>query len=409
MKRKEHQFPSLLQQTPPPASSIQDAFSVLINNTEQVYILVDTDCKIRLFNSIAYERAALSHLHLEVGRSVFELVPPGEVESLRQLYQKVFGGEKIAYEKRYDVVGKPRYFTISFMPARDERGRTVGVLITANDITEKKLKQQELELSEERWRFALEGSNQGMWDWNVLTGEVYFSASWKKLFGYTDDNDIRKIEEWRSIAYTRKTSRWWKKNLSNHFQSNNPHFESVYRFKSKNNGYRWLLARGMVLEKDGNNNPVRMIGTHTDITDMRLLEESYKTLFDANPLPSWTYCLDSGRFMDVNEAALKLYGYSRAEFLSMTISELGMQNELSLEKQEVTHLGGQHFRQHRKKDGDVIIVNITGDIIQKNNIARGPGDGRRCYRKSSRRKKITTIGKAVPYAFSQQSPASLDL
>lgn len=370
MDRKAHHFPELVQDTVPGSKSpyIPDILRVVLNNADPVYILVDTQLKIQYFNDAAARQAELYFdFFLNEGASVLDSIPPEKVDATKILFEKVFKGEKITAERKAEHKHKTVYYVIKYVPANDAWGNIVGALITAENITETKLKEQALQLNEERWSFASEGSNQGMWDWNIITGNIYFSASWKKLFGFTGKDEIHHITEWRKRIHPQDAS-MVRENLERHFKSENPFFESVYRFKAMDDSYRWLLARGMVIESNSNGEPLRMLGTHTDITDLRMLEENYKTIFDANPLPSWTYCLSTGTFIDVNEAALKLYGFSRDEFLSMTVSHLIVQEHHQKQNEEL-HLQGQYYQHHRKKNGEIIIVNITGDIIQKDKAA----------------------------------------
>jgi PAS domain-containing protein len=81
------------------------------------------------------------------------------------------------------------------------------------------------------------------------------------------------------------------------------------------------IGRGMLI-RDSQGLPFRMIGTHTDITKQITAEQTYKVLFYSNPLPMWTYNLETLRILTVNDAAINHYGYSKEEFLSMTLKDI---------------------------------------------------------------------------------------
>ncbi|MFL5789641.1 MAG: PAS domain-containing protein, partial [Flavisolibacter sp.] len=150
-----------------------------------------------------------------------------------------------------------------------------------------------------------------------------------------------------------------------------PLFESTYRIKDKSGNFKWVLARGMIISRDSSGKPLRMIGTHTDITNQVIAEDNYKLLFYNNPLPMWTYDAATLKFKDVNDAAIRNYGYSREEFLSMTIKDIrpleylpdlmdALQNRISYK----TYL---ETWSHQKKNGELIQCEISTYLLEKDN------------------------------------------
>ncbi len=117
------------------------------------------------------------------------------------------------------------------------------------------------------------------------------------------------------------------------------------------------------MERDGSGNPVRMIGTHVDVTEKRSAEEQYRRLFDINPLATWIYDFDTLKILAVNQAALETYGYTRDELLQLTIFDVQIaDNKELLPKvlwdRDVNDRGHYSHWKHKKKNGEVIIVNV---------------------------------------------------
>jgi PAS domain S-box-containing protein len=294
--------------------------------------------------------------------SILEIVPPERKAALTQLYQEVFKGNPKTSVVQIPNKGKLFYYKNEFNPAFDDEGNIIGALVTVKDITTETEAEKNLKEVEERWRFALEGAQQGVWDWNMLTGEVYYSDSYKKLYGY-DDTDLKgRIEEWASKIHP-DDKKVMNGAIEKHATSSNPYYESTYRIRAKNGEYRWILARGMITERNAAGKAIRMLGTHTDITDQVKKDERYKLLFYNNPLPMWIYDLNSFRFIAVNNAAISHYGYTQEEFLSMTIFDIRPESEIERLKIDVQLRNQQGARnniwKHRKKNGSLIDVEVS--------------------------------------------------
>jgi PAS domain S-box-containing protein len=127
----------------------------------------------------------------------------------------------------------------------------------------------------ERFELAVAGSNDGVWDWNIVTNQVYYSPRLKEMVGYTDDefgNDFAEFEEKLHPEDHDQVMQ----TVQDYLQGKIPAYEPVFRFRHKDGSYRWILARGSAV-RDEKGVPVRMAGSHTDITESRLqLERTTK-------------------------------------------------------------------------------------------------------------------------------------
>ncbi|MDZ4202230.1 MAG: diguanylate cyclase [Gallionella sp.] len=132
--------------------------------------------------------------------------------------------------------------------------------------------EQNMHEMEERWRFALEGSGDGVWDWNVQSGEVLFSRRWKEMLGYREDEISDKVAEWESRAHPEDKERVLAA-LRAHLEGETISYVSEHRLRNKNGEWIWILDRGKVVSRDVDGKPLRMIGMYTDITERKRFED----------------------------------------------------------------------------------------------------------------------------------------
>lgn len=179
---------------------------------------------------------------------------------------------------------------------------------------------EKLKVSEERYALALQGSNDGLWDWNVRTNEVFFSERWKSMLGYTDAELPNNFDAWQAQLHPEDTNRALQ-TLQDYFAKKFPVYELEYRLRHKDGSYRWILTRGMALWDEAGK-PYRMVGSHTDLTQRKKLEEQQRetqTFLNSiiENIPSMIFVKEARdlRFVRFNKAAEEITGLKDEEVL----------------------------------------------------------------------------------------------
>jgi PAS domain S-box-containing protein len=126
--------------------------------------------------------------------------------------------------------------------------------------------QKALLASEFRWRFAVEGSGEGVWDWDVTTGEAFFSPLWKRLIGYSEAQISSRFEEWRDRIHPQDLDRVLVA-LNQYLESDMGSYRMEFRMRCQDGSYAWILSRGMAVVRDWEGRPTRILGTHRNITE----------------------------------------------------------------------------------------------------------------------------------------------
>ena len=197
-----------------------------------------------------------------IGQSWQQLYPPEEVARFERdilpalARDRTWQGEMIA--RRRD--GSTFIEGLSLTLADN------GILIrVSRDISNHKASEAALRASEARWQFALEGSGDGVWDWNVETNRVFFSHRWKAMLGYADADLDDDFAEWDRRVHPEDRQRCYTE-LERCFSGQIATYHCEHRLRCKDGTYRWILGRGKIIERGADNKASRMIGTHTDIS-----------------------------------------------------------------------------------------------------------------------------------------------
>lgn len=351
-----------------PATDSIDTLQLLLDNTEEIVLVFDTN-----LNNTTYNKAAFAYIKnlfqkdIHHGMNVLDIVPEYLRDGVRSLYTSALAGSTQVFEEEIKKDGDSAILLSRINPAYNQAGEIVGVISVTQDVTEKRKKEKELRAFEQRWRFALEKSNHGLWEWDLQTGVVNYSESYKALHGFSDADLQGDISDWKERIHPDDKAST-NKALERHLNSSDPFFETTYRLKDNRNEYRWIHARGMIINRDQDGKSSLMIGSHTDITLQKEADEQYKTLFFRHTIPMCIYDPVSLNIREVNEAALQFYGYARSEFLNLTLNDLGPSEQYENLAYVIKNFDNNKIEtntlQYKKKSGEVFWAEFTGNVIQ---------------------------------------------
>jgi diguanylate cyclase (GGDEF)-like protein/PAS domain S-box-containing protein len=216
-----------------------------------------------------------------------------------------------------------------------------------------------LKKSEELWKFALEGAGDGVWDWNIDTDVAHFSKQYKEMFGFSDHDINTSIRDWNNRVHPDdKTS--LNTAVNDYLSGKAEKYCHEHRVICKDKSIKWVLSRGMIVKWDQQGKPLRMVGTHTDITARKLLETRLENLahFDAlSNVPNRTLFNDR----------LKLgLAYAKRERKMLAVMFI----DLDLFK-EINDLYGH-------ETGDIVLKKVSRQLVscvrESDTVARMGGD-----------------------------------
>lgn len=203
-----------------------------------------------------------------------------------------------------------------------------SVIGVARDITESMKSEDALRRSEERLNLALSATDLGMWDWNLVTNEVYYSPIWFSMLGYGPDELPQKLETWTSLQHPEDRN----KSLSDVqevIRKRESSFEIEFRMKHKNGAYLWIRGMGKAVGFDADGNTTRLTGIHENINERKQGELVRQVLFDISNAANSTHSLDElysiirdslGRVVDTTNCFLALYN-EESDTLSLPFME----------------------------------------------------------------------------------------
>jgi len=285
-----------------------------------------------------------------------------------------------------------------FIGLTDSKGTPSEIQCIGIDVTNQKQAENALKESNERYDYVNKATNDAIYDWDIPKDNITWGEGFYRIFGY-EINKSFSINDWSDALYPSDSERI-KQSIKTCLEDiTKSKWIEDYQFRRADGSYAFIEENGYVI-RDDDGKAIRMIGVLRDITERKLAEEElkglhqeleihlnvlalsnaeldasqkrYRDLFHLSPQPMWVYEVETLNFLDVNDAAINHYGYSREEFLNMKIIEIrppeDIPETLTAVKQTKNELIQRIFR-HQKKNGEIIYVEIQRNIIQfKNKI-----------------------------------------
>ena len=289
-------------------------------------------------------------------------------------YREALAGRSVVAENRPYVIpqsGRQGFFEGYYSPRHDEDGEVIGGVAIIRDVTDRKLLEASALDDHKRLAFHVDNTPLAVIEWDHQFKVLRWSPAAKKLFGWSAPEVLgKRFSDWEFVVPDDIEA----VNQVGHRQN-----QGEGHGISRNRNYTKL---GSILHcewynsalYDENGKLVSVLSLVLDVTVATRIEEAlrksemqYRLLFESNPQPMWVYDLTTLRFLAVNDAAVKHYGYSRSEFLDMTIMDIRPDDEVQILREyiaagnpELDHAG--EWR-HRKKDGTIINVEITSNRV----------------------------------------------
>ena len=263
-------------------------FTTIMENTDDYIYFKDRN---HVFTGASQTLVALCHPAEHwtdlIGQTDYDVFPEEYADLYYGFEKQVFAGIPAArdVQKTLSKDGQAGWVDNRKYPIRDADGQIIGLFGVARDISDRKLAEEALRESELRWKFATEGAGDGLWDWNVATSKVFFTRRWKEMLGFAEDEIGDGLDEWSKRVHPDDLVQTMAA-VQAHLDGMTPVYANEHRVSCRDGSWKWILDRGLVVSRSGDGKPVRVVGTHSDVSPRKTMEQAVHTsLLEKEALP----------------------------------------------------------------------------------------------------------------------------
>jgi PAS domain S-box-containing protein len=292
----------LLNRTLDPRRELNNVLRTIgeVTNVSRVYIFEDHPCGVTTSNTYEWVNKGIEPV-IEYQQNIEYSMVPGFREKITEegrLFSKdieELGGVLAEYfriQNIKSILVYPMYINNKYCGfigfdectlKREWRDEELDLLKAVSNIIanafEKMAALEKIQTSEVRLKSALESANEGLWEWDTVTNETYFSDIWYTMLGYKPNEFPAKLSFWEKLVHPDDMERI-NELLARHLSGESEKYEAIYRVKTKSGKWIWILDHGKVVERDASGAPLKAIGTHIDVTSQKETEEKLKELIN---------------------------------------------------------------------------------------------------------------------------------
>jgi PAS domain S-box-containing protein len=243
------------------------ALRTLLDALVEPALLIDKDCRVRVANRSVIGRIGISPEDIS-GLSIFDLIHPENALIRKKHIDAVIKTGKPAY---FDDERAGRFLQHHIYPVVGRDGSIESVAAIAYDITETRQQESRLKESEERLTLALEATGEGFVDWNIPADEMYWSPRMFSMLGYEPDEFPPSLDTWRPLVHPDDLG-GVEDSTNRLFAGTTDTCTNEYRLRTSSGEWLWVLSTIKAIERDAGGTPIRVVGTHKDITEHKRLE-----------------------------------------------------------------------------------------------------------------------------------------
>ena len=289
-------------------------------------------------------------------------------------------GHLIAESRHKRKDGEEFPVLLSVQSVKDPDGKIDRRIVSVQDITELKHMRDKLAMEQARFETAAGVVSDVIWDFDAATGELWWSDGIETVFGYDSYEILNDHDFWKTHIHEADRKRVLQ-SMEEAEVSGESEWNESYRFLDSEGNYRFVEDSASII-RNADGEIVRIIGAMVDKTIeeeakkvVKQAMDQYRLLFEQSPIPMWIYDLESYRFLEVNDAAVKKYGYSKDEFSGMSLFDIRPEEDFPVFKKNLlkTKNSALSFEEsrHLTKGGKEMIVEISAsDIMYKDKKQR---------------------------------------